>query len=293
MKEKFKIFFSNARDKLRIFFKKRFFRVVKEFVWSKFFLINLGLVMFVYLIIVFSTIKYLDSYTNHGEKIKVPNLVGKNSSEAKMILEDLGLSYEILDSIYDPNIPNGIVKQQMIEPTAVSKVYVKSDRVIGLRLSKNSEFTEMPNLVYKHINFAKGIVERRGLKLEAIEFTPTKEANGSVLEQKYKGKKIKEGTSIPIGSKIVLVVGKNEVGYLVELPNLVGLNYQEALHVLDSRGFLSISTTCQDCETREDSLSAVVYAQSPEFMPNKAVERSQTIGIIINAGASQIEDPIE
>ena len=84
---------------------------------------------------VFSVIKYLDIYSNHGEEIAVPNLLGKKSSEAKMKLEELGLSYEILDSIYDPDLPNGIVKQQMIEPTSFSKVKVKENRIIGLRLS--------------------------------------------------------------------------------------------------------------------------------------------------------------
>ena len=56
-----------------------------------------------------------------------------------MKLEELGLSYEILDSVYDPDLPNGIVKQQMIEPTSVSKVKVKENRIIGLRLSKKTD----------------------------------------------------------------------------------------------------------------------------------------------------------
>ena len=81
-----------------------------------------------------------------------------------MMLDQLGLSYEILDSIYDPSLPNGIVKQQMIEPTALSKVYVKENRVIGLRLSKKSELTEMPNLLFKHVDFAHGILENRGFR---------------------------------------------------------------------------------------------------------------------------------
>ena len=281
------------KEKLKIFFQKRFFKILKEFVWSKFFLINLGIVIFVYLVIVFSTVKYLDYYTNHGEKIGVPNLIGKKSSEAKLILEDLGLSYEVLDSVYDPKLPNGIVKQQMIEPTSVSKVYVKSNRVVGLRLSKKNELTEMPELVYSGVNFAKGVLERRGLKLEAIEFIPTKEANGSVIEQKYKGKIIKGGASIPIGSKIRLVVGKNEVGYLTDLPNIVGMNYQDALNLLKSRGLSSVSASCSDCATLQDTLSAVVFGQSPEYMPDKTVERSQQIVLFINAGASQIDNPIE
>ena len=283
MKQKLKISFDQVKSKLKNFFRNS---------WVKLSLINLGLGVLFYFIVIFSTMKYLDVYSNHGEEIAVPNLVGKKSSVAKMQLEDLGLSYEILDSIYDPSLPNGIVKQQMIEPTSISKVKVKENRVIGLRLSKKTELTEMPDLMFKHVDFAQGILENRGFS-SRIQYKPTKEANGSVLDQKYNGKSISKGTRIPIGSEITLIVGQNEVGVLVELPNVVGMNYQDAINLLGSKGLQSISTICNDCETLQDTLSAVVFGQSPEYMPEKTVERAQQIVVLINAGVNQTEEPIE
>ena len=283
MKQKLKISFDQVKSKFKIFFRNP---------WVKLILINLGLGILFYFIVIFSTIKYLDVYSNHGEEIAVPNLVGKKSSVAKMQLEDMGLSYEILDSIYDPSLPNGIVKQQMIEPTSISKVKVKENRIIGLRLSKKTELTEMPDLVFKHVDFAQGILENRGFS-SRIQYKPTKEANGSVLDQKYNGKSITKGTRIPIGSEITLIVGQNEVGVLVELPNVVGMNYQDAISLLGSKGLESISTICNDCKTLQDTLSAVVFGQSPEYIPEKTVERAQQIVVLINAGANQTEEPIE
>jgi beta-lactam-binding protein with PASTA domain len=283
VKQKLKISFDQVKGKLKIFFRNP---------WVKLSLINLGLGILFYFIVIFSTIKYLDVYSNHGEEIAVPNLVGKKSSVAKMQLEEMGLSYEILDSIYDPSLPNGIVKQQMIEPTSISKVKVKENRIIGLRLSKKTELTEMPDLVFKHVDFARGILENRGFS-SRIQYKPTKEANGSVLDQKYNGKSITNGTRIPIGSEITLIVGQNEVGVLVELPNVVGMNYQDAISLLGSKGLESISTICNDCQTLQDTLSAVVFGQSPEYIPEKTVERAQQIVVLINAGANQTEEPIE
>ncbi len=283
MKQKLKLSFDQVKNKFKIFFRNP---------WVKLSLINLGLGILFYFIVIFSTIKYLDVYSNHGEEIAVPNLVGKKSSVAKIQLEDMGLSYEILDSIYDPSLPNGIVKQQMIEPTSISKVKVKENRIIGLRLSKKTELTEMPDLVFKHVDFAQGILENRGFS-SRIQYKPTKEANGSVLDQKQNGKSITKGTRIPIGSEITLIVGQNEVGVLVELPNVVGMNYQDAISLLGSKGLESISTICNDCENLQDTLSAVVFGQSPEYMPEKTVERAQQIVVLINAGANQTEEPIE
>ena len=60
-----------------------FFKKLKLFIWSKHFLKHFGLVILFYLVIISVTIFYLDAYTNHGEKIKVPNYLGKTLNSVK------------------------------------------------------------------------------------------------------------------------------------------------------------------------------------------------------------------
>jgi len=266
--------------------------LIRQFFWSRTFFLCTLLLAGIYGGILYGTMRYLNVFTNHGEEIAVPDLLGLSAVDAKLKLEDLGLSYEILDSIYAPDEPNGIVKKQMPQPTALSKVHVKSNRVIGLRLSKKRELTEMPSLLYDEVEFAKSKLESRGFKF-AIEYEPTKEADGSVLEQKHAGRNIAAGTRIPKGSEITLVVGRNEVGVSLELPNLVGMNYADAVNLLTSTGFQSFSTICNNCETKSDSLNALVTMQSPEYFENKTLERSINITIIIEAGSAAFENPVE
>lgn len=280
------------KNKLKSIFRLRIFLLIKQFFWSRTFLFSILLLACIYGGILYGTMRYLNIFTNHGEQVPVPNLLGLSAVDAKLKLEDLGLSYEILDSIYDPNEPNGIVKEQMLRPTSLSKVHVKSNRVIGLRLSKKRELTEMPDLLYDEVEFAKGRLESRGFAF-AIEYEPTTEADGSVLEQKYDGLKIAAGSRIPKGSEITLVVGRNEVGVSLELPNLVGMNYADAVNLLKSKGFQSFSTICNDCETKSDTLNALVFGQSPEYFENKTLERSKHITILINAGSAASENPFE
>ena len=236
--------------------------------------------------------RYLNVFTNHGEQIAVPDLTGLSAVDAKLKLESLGLSYEVLDSMEFLNEPSGIVKKQFPLATSLSKVHVKSNRVIGLRLSKNKVFTEMPDLLYNEVEFAKGKLESRGFKF-SIEYEPTREADGSVLEQKHAGLNIAAGTRIPKGSEITLVVGRNEVGVSLKLPNLVGMNYADAVNLLTSTGFQSFSTICNNCETKSDTLNALVFGQSPEYFENKTLERSKHITILINAGTAANENPFE
>jgi len=281
-----------VKDKIKSIFRQRIFLVIKQFFWSKTFLFSSLAIVGMYAGILFGTMKYLDTYTNHGEEVAVPSIIGLSSVEAKLKLEKLGLSYEILDSIYKPTQPNGIVIEQMIPPTSISKVHVKTNRVIGMRLSKNKELTEMPDLLFDRVKIAERRLSSRGFKF-TIEYEPTIEAAGSVLAQKFEGADIDAGSKIPKGSEITLVVGRNEIGVLLELPNLVGMNYSDAINLLQTTGFQSFSTICNDCETKSDTLNAVVFVQSPEYVENKTLERSKHITILINAGAVPSENPFE
>lgn len=251
---------------------------IKSLIISKYFLKHFGLVILFYLLFVFGSIFYLNFATNHGEKIPVPNLVGLSSDEAKKIIEDLGLQYEILDSVYDPNSPlfkkpEGTVFEQVIEPTSSSNVYVKSGRIIGIRLTKKTQLVEMPNLVFKQIHFAQSILDGRGLRF-IIRYRQSEESNGSVIDQLFNGKKITQGTQIPIGSVIILVVGQLDIGIPFQIPNLVGLYRDEALKILDSLKISSYNVVCADCFTHEDSISALIFYQSPEYLEGENVFKS-------------------
>ena len=268
-------------------FKMGLIRKIRAFVWSKHFLKHFGLVILTYLLIVSFVIFYLDSYTNHGQKIEVPNLIGKNVSTIKSIIEERGLEYEVLDSIYDPQKPEGTILDQDPLPTSKSLVFVKEGRIVRVRVSKKTRLVEMPSLIDKSIRFAESVLKNRGLEC-SIEYKPSSEADGAVLEQKYKGSKIKEGQRIPIGSKIVLIVGRNEGGKPVQIPNLYGLTISEAKLRLSEIPSLVFNLNCPDCMNSEDSSNAIIESQSPEFIDGVLSPSGTTV--TINASKNFIED---
>lgn len=255
-----------------------FLKKLKSFIWSKHFLKHLGLVVLAYLLIVGITVFYLDSHTNHGQQIQVPNLIGKNARSVQAELEGLGLQFEIFDSIYDPSKPQGTIMDQDPDASMFSKVFVKEGRVIRVRVSKKSQLVEMPSLIDKSQRFAESILKNRGLKYR-IQYKATNEANGAVLDQLYKSKFVKEGTRIPIGSTIMLIVGRNDIGEPALIPNLYGLTIYEAkerLSMLGSFGFLPV---CDACVTYEDSLAARIESQSPEYIEGIMIPAGSTITV--------------
>lgn len=264
-----------------------FLSKLRSFIWSKHFLKHTGLIVLTYIVIVGGTVLYLGSYTNHGDRIEVPNLVGKKVSQARVLLEERYLELELLDSVYRPDLPVGTIISQDPAPTAKSDVYVKEGRIIRIQVAKNTRLIEMPSLIDKSERFAESVLKNRGLKFRK-EYKQTNESNGAVLQQLYKGMPIKEGKRIPIGSVITIIVGKNEGGTPVELPNLVGMTISEARGRLSGTSLSLLLGSCEGCTNEQDSTSAVITVQGPEFISEGTMIPS---GTTITVSASKSGTP--
>lgn len=256
----------------------KFFQKLKAFVWSKHFLKHTLFIVLTYFLVITIVVIYLDQYTNHGEKIDVPNVVGLKTASAQSKLEELDLKIEILDSVYKPELPVGTIVSQDPLPTSKSMVYVKSGRIIRVQVSKKSRLVEMPSLIDKSERMAESVLKNRGLKYRK-SYVPTSEANGAVLRQLYNGREIKEGTKIPIGSTITLVVGQNNTAQPVTLIDLNGLTISEAKARLSGISLHVLVGVCDGCTTAADTTTAVIYSQSPEYLEGVTVSPGTTITV--------------
>ncbi len=258
-----------------------FFKKLKLFIWSKHFLKHFGLVILFYLVVISVVIFYLDAYTNHGEKIKVPNYLGKTLNSVKADIEGLGLQYEVLDSIYKPDLPVGTILEQDPEPTDLSQLYVKDGRIIRFRVSKNKDFKQLPNLRNYQEVFAINVLEARSFNY-IIQYKQTTEQDGAVIDQLYNGRSLQEGTWLPIGSTILLIVGENNAPEPVQVPNLYGLTISEAQQRLSALGNFELITICTDCLTSGDSLMARVSMQQPEYLEGVNIAVGTPIKIFVS-----------
>ena len=114
----------------------------------KILVINGLLIGVVWLAVVFGTKAYLDSYTNHGEKFAVPNFIDQkvHVDDLDVFVEGKGITYEIVDSIYDESVLPGTVIYQTPLATDSTGMFVKEGRKVSLRISKRSHLVEVPDL---------------------------------------------------------------------------------------------------------------------------------------------------
>ena len=76
------------------------------------FWVNIVLMVFVIVAIPVLVLYMLDSFTHHGEKIEVPNVVGKSVYDAEAMLKDRDLMAMVIDSVYNKQAPRGSVLEQ-------------------------------------------------------------------------------------------------------------------------------------------------------------------------------------
>lgn len=213
--------------------------------------------------IVWGEMSYLDSFTSHGEKIEVPNFYGVHKSALNDLIGNKDVEIEIVDSVYTEDHPPGVVIFQYPEPTDSTNVFMKSGRVIKLRLSKRTKLVVMPKLAGKvSKRIAESLLESKGLNYTIdYKYDPSVSGEGQVLEQLYKGMSIDSGSVVPIGARIELIVSKGVGGKEVRLPDFTGMSFGEVKR--KASNFNLKVNGCETCITESDKVNATVVKQLP------------------------------
>ena len=195
--------------------------------------------------------------TKHGEYLKVPSVSGMKTREAVSLLEKNGFDVVIQDSVYTDTAENGVVLRQLPDPNNTVKV----NRTVYLTVNRISmPDIVMPVLEGKSFSFALEVLKRSHLQLGDTLFKPDF-MKGSVLEQLYKGKRLAPGSKLPWGSRITLVLGTGLSDEKIQVPDLVGLSFEEASILLDQYGLSTGALVLEPGVT--DTATAFVYKQDP------------------------------
>jgi eukaryotic-like serine/threonine-protein kinase len=176
---------------------------------SKKFIIHLSIIIFVVFTLFFAILKWLSVYTNHGEFVVVPEFVGQNISELDAYTAEKNVSWQIIDSIYDPREKPGTVLRQDPEPESK----VKHNRKVYLYVTGMvPPQVLMPKLTDRSERQARIIINSYGLKIGKIT-EKAADCSGCVVSQLIGGKDVEPGAAVKKGSVIELVIGKKDFYY--------------------------------------------------------------------------------
>jgi eukaryotic-like serine/threonine-protein kinase len=233
---------------------------LKFFLTSKLFLKNLGLAFLITIVLILITLFFIARFTNRGANIPAPNFTGLSLDEVKKIADQKDCRFMIRDSVFRVNIKPGTVLVQ----NPLAGHIIKPGRVIYLTVaSVLPERVEVPKLTDISLRQARVLLESKGFALGKVEFRPS-EFDGLVLDQKYNGRSISQGTWIDNGSAIDLVVGGKGIGGETTVPHLIGLNLAAAKDSIIARLLTSGAVIFDtSVHTAIDTMNASVWRQIP------------------------------
>ena len=197
---------------------------------------------------------FVGSFLSYGKfwstaEVVVPDVVGKQMTLAKQILEDKNLRVKIAET-YDASVPAGQVVSQY--PEAGSKV--KEQRLVTVYISKGGEEIEMPDLKGLSRENAEEKLKKVGLKLGSIYEKNSSEEAGTVIAQDPRaGSKISKGQSVDI------TVSKGEKKQKIALPDYRGASLDAAKANLSSNK-LRVGSLSREASSQPEG---TIIGQSP------------------------------
>lgn len=200
------------------------------FLKSKQFVFSLIGAIAIAALLIFGSLQFLNTYTHHGNEIRVPDLTKKRVEDAMNTIGNDGFEIVIIDTIdYNPGVPPLTIAEQ--EPKA--NYAVKQGRKIYVKINaKGYSSVRLPNLDGRTLRHATAIIESLGLVKGTITYEPNF-AKDVVLRIEQDGRILRESDKVLKKSKINLVLGDGMLGYKPDLDTL-GEMYEGIAPAIDS-----------------------------------------------------------
>lgn len=255
-------------------------------IWKNDYLRNLIYAVCGVALLVAGSMIFLKLYTRHGQTQSVPDFKGLTLNEVHRLAKAQNLRIEVSDSVFRQTIEPGTVIDQNPKPNSSVKKNRKIFLVINYLVPKK---VEVPNVVGFSLRQGKAVLESKGLKVGKISYEPDIATN-NILEQRYKGRPIPAKEEIIISSEIDLILGyNNEFPEYTSIPSVLRQNANAA-----QSNLINASLNCgrkyydSSVKTSEDSLSAIVYRQSPAAKSAVDTPLGSTVDIYLTIDQTKV-----
>lgn len=254
------------------------------------FVIHLILMGLFIAVVLFLTLYMIKVYTNHGQKLALPNYIGQDFVSATDDAKDKSFIMVVNDSIHKLGTPGGQILNQNPKPNA----QVKENRKIYVTIAKHTpDFLlsdYLPRMYGEDYEMVKKRLENEeiGLIIKSKRHDPSQP--NSILEAWYDGVQIvnsytsKKGIEIEKGKNIEVVISKR-TGGVVDLPDFVCMTVAEAKFTLSSYSLQLADVIAADDVI--DPEQGFIYKQFPSLANQVEVNMGDPITLYISKNKPQ------
>ena len=218
------------------------------------------------LLILLLTLLWLRIYTNHGQKLSVPDLIGENYTEARKLAKKQSFNLVVTDSVYLIGKDGGLIHKQ--NPVAESKV--KENRKIYVTVTKFTpdkiKVKDLPTLYGNDFSQKNRELEYRGIKSTIKDRKYDPGEPNHILEVYYNGKLIidkdvfESEIEIDKGGTLEFTVS-DKGGGEITVPSLICKTLSEVEFLLDNSKLKVGEINVKGIVENRDS--AFILAQNP------------------------------
>lgn len=246
---------------------------------------NLVLAALLFVALLLVTQLSLKLITRHNKVITVPDMTNLSVQDARIVAKRYNIRTEVVDSVYVNRMEKGYVFSQ--NPAAGSQV--KKDRSIKLTINAyQTKMVKMPNLVGYSLRQAKTEILAAGLTVGKLSYREDLATN-NVLDQFIKGRYIAPGSEVEAESPVDLLLGLSPDDNRTYIPYLIGFTLPVARdNIFENSLNLGNVTYDETVQNYQDSLSAVVYQQTPAYHPGVPASMGATIHLKLTTSQAKI-----
>ena len=204
-----------------------------------------------------------------GSRVVVPSTVGATQSEAKSVLDPLGLTFVVVEKRFSEEIPEGYV----IESNPAAGKRVEQGGNINLVVSKGPERFLIPQLTGLKPQAAKNLISKFPIKIEPF----VQEFNTEIPKGYVIGSNPAAGENVKRNSKFIIIVSKGIEQ--VAIASYVGKSSEQALNELTEAGF----DVKQKYDFSETRLFGEVISQTPAG--GKEADKGSKVELIVSKGS--------
>ncbi len=190
---------------------------------------------------------------NIHNKVEVPDVVGMNEEEARVLFEDLNFVVEEIhdfDEVYNQDI---VFKQEPEAGTIVESL--EGEKLsITLYISKGKKTFNMPDLTGMNLNDATQLLEDLELSVDEIiyEFSDIQPQDNVIHQNPVPDSMVFKSTAV------TLYVSKGENPEAL-IPDVIGMTEEEAIEAMSELGFDNVTVITEESEEEIDK----VFSQTP------------------------------
>lgn len=176
--------------------------------WWQILLLNIGAMLVIGVVLVWLVMLGLDRYTRHDESFGMPDIVGLSLEEATAELAPYKLNVEVSDSIYNEQMPRGVI----LESTPRAGAKIKGNRTIFVMVNKMEvKQSRIPDVVNNSRRQGEALLRANGfVNLEVVLVAG--EHNDAIQRLKdRRGRILEPGDRLPYNELIILEVSSREL----------------------------------------------------------------------------------